>query len=42
MMSAKTANSQTADLLEAMAKNKQQQPFVVLPDDVIIVGEKWM
>ncbi|MCX6928131.1 MAG: polysaccharide export protein [Verrucomicrobia bacterium] len=27
---------------EAMAKNKQQQPFVILPDDVIIVGEKWM
>jgi polysaccharide export outer membrane protein len=27
---------------EAMANNKKQQPFVVLPDDVIIVGEKWM
>ena len=27
---------------EAMANNKQQQPFVVLPDDVIIVGEKWI
>ena len=27
---------------EAMANNQKQQPFVVLPDDVIIVGEKWM
>ena len=27
---------------EAMANNKQQKPFVVLPEDVIIVGEKWM
>lgn len=27
---------------EAMASNKQQQPFDVLPEDVIIVGEKWM
>ena len=27
---------------EAMANDKQQQPFVVLPDDVIIVGEKWI
>ena len=27
---------------EAMAANKQQQPFVVLPDDVIMVGEKWL
>jgi polysaccharide export outer membrane protein len=27
---------------EAMANNKQQKPFVILPEDVIIVGEKWM
>jgi polysaccharide export outer membrane protein len=27
---------------EAMASNKQQQPFDVHPEDVIIVGEKWM
>jgi polysaccharide export outer membrane protein len=27
---------------EAMANDKQQQPFTVLPDDVIIVGEKWI
>lgn len=27
---------------EAMANDKKQQPFVVIPDDVIIVGEKWI
>src|ERR1035437_4012786 len=27
---------------EAMGNKKQQQPFVVLPEDVIIVGERWM
>lgn len=27
---------------ESMAADKNQQPFVILPDDVIIVGEKWI
>lgn len=26
---------------EAMALNKEQKPFDILPDDVIVVGEKW-
>jgi polysaccharide export outer membrane protein len=28
--------------VEAMAKNKKEKPFVILPDDVIVVGEKWI
>ncbi len=27
---------------EAMASNKDEQPFMIQPDDVIIVGEKWI
>jgi len=27
---------------EAMSKNKKEQPFVILPGDVITVGEKWI
>jgi polysaccharide export outer membrane protein len=27
---------------EAMAENKKEKPFVILPDDVIVVGEKWI
>ncbi len=27
---------------EAMAKDKKEKPFVILPDDVIVVGEKWI
>ncbi len=27
---------------EAMAVDKQEKPFEILPDDVIIVGEKWL
>ncbi len=27
---------------EAMASDKTQKPFEVLPDDVIVVGEKWL
>ena len=27
---------------EAMAMDKSQKPFEVLPDDVIVVGEKWL
>ena len=27
---------------EAMAADKKQKPFVIQPDDVIIVGEKWI
>jgi polysaccharide export outer membrane protein len=27
---------------EAMADDKKQKPFVIQPDDVIIVGEKWI
>lgn len=26
---------------EVMALNKQRQPFEILPDDVIVVGERW-
>ncbi len=26
---------------ERMALNKQQKPFEILPDDVIVVGERW-
>lgn len=27
---------------EAMARNKNEKPFEILPDDVIVVGEKWI
>jgi protein involved in polysaccharide export with SLBB domain len=27
---------------EAMAQDRTQKPFVILPDDVIVVGEKWL
>ncbi len=27
---------------EAMASNKKEKPFEILPDDVIVVGEKWL
>lgn len=27
---------------EAMALNKKEKPFEILPDDVIVVGEKWL
>jgi len=27
---------------EAMALNKKEKPFLILPDDVIVVGEKWL
>jgi len=27
---------------EAMALNKKQKPFDILPDDVIVVGERWL
>ncbi|HLP78569.1 MAG TPA: polysaccharide biosynthesis/export family protein [Candidatus Paceibacterota bacterium] len=27
---------------EAMAVNKKEKPFEILPDDVIVVGEKWL
>jgi protein involved in polysaccharide export with SLBB domain len=27
---------------EALATNKNEKPFEILPDDVIIVGEKWL
>ena len=27
---------------EAMAADKKQKPFVIQPDDVIVVGEKWI
>jgi polysaccharide export outer membrane protein len=27
---------------EAMAEDKTQKPFEILPDDVIVIGEKWL
>ncbi len=36
------ANTQIKLDAEAMAADKKQKPFVVQPDDVIIVGEKWI
>jgi polysaccharide export outer membrane protein len=27
---------------EAMANDKNQKPFEILPDDIIVVGEKWI
>ena len=27
---------------EALARFKEEKPFVLLPDDVIVVGEKWL
>jgi len=36
------ANTQIKLDAEAMAADKKQKPFVIQPDDVIIVGEKWI
>jgi hypothetical protein len=37
-----TENQRIKKDAEAMARDKDTKPFEILPNDVIVVGEKWL